>query len=530
MRSVATSRGTLEEWRALQVVLQAGEDRSWDVARVPHPLPVLQCQPSGGRLADDIAEDARRTSATQRQKLWQSMHRGTLRADCAPIGQCPPVRRLCFEAQRCVCKGDGLLLARLHRRLQAAFHQSRKDFGDLAFKTSLLGGYLVLRTRSRPIDAPAACCQQQGGGLGGHPDSDAHIGIESVWVHISAMCLRPWRPTCLIMDRCAAFDRNGLVGLRVARDSNDKPVLSWRTMWEVVAALQLSTEHVLSWYRLTALPQTTFELDPSRQRDSALGLPEQLVWRGSALEQLKRGGQRWRRTPTPRPALLDADRNMPSAAPADIDGNASVSDGEAQPEEAPAEADEPPLDDCCSSSSSSEGLGEHMVDEGLAPSLDPGSAGPERGSPGDVGRPRRRESVDEGEPGAEPIAAEHFEQALDITGIDPQGSAGGGRDCPSARATSCGRCRNAGRWQPAGTCRSRHFSRVARVARDASALCGHQHSGHALRSACRGQLPLDSQPRRERACAESWSRAAFGPSLGLVDSRPAGAVSWRACA
>lgn len=168
-----------------------------------------------------------------------------------------------------MCKWEGLLLARLHRRLQAACHQSMKDIGDLASKTSLLGGFLVLRIRSRPVDAPAACCQQQGGGLGGHPDSGAHIGIESVWVHISAMCLSPWRPTCLIMDRCAAFDRNGLVGFRVARDSNDESVLSWRTMWEVVAALQLRKEHVLSRYRLTALPQTTFELDPSRQSQCA---------------------------------------------------------------------------------------------------------------------------------------------------------------------------------------------------------------------------------------------------------------------
>jgi hypothetical protein len=83
---------------------------------------------------------------------WRSGHRCIMHRDCEPLGKVPTHRRLCWEAQGCVHKGDGRLL---HSFQSAVIQQDRrlkKHLGDKMYKLLMcMRGRFVMRLRV-PLD------------------------------------------------------------------------------------------------------------------------------------------------------------------------------------------------------------------------------------------------------------------------------------------------------------------------------------------------------------------------------------------
>ena len=378
--------------------------------QLPHTVPFLRCGVDARRVAEIAAASTSRSSVSHRRNLWDKMHQGVMHDDCRETGPCPALQKKRFDAQRCVCSGDGGVLGRFHTRLQAAFHAANKGMTTGSFRTWLCGGDLVLRLRQRSLQVPSDATDGMRGS--GSADPSPPVGDSVVgesWWHIALMYLRPWRPTFLSMRRRPPFDRAGALGLQALRSDTDPSILSWWSVWDVVAyGVNLDHSIDISWYRLVGDARTTIDIEPSKQRAVALDLPEALVWRGKANERSAR------RAPMRRGPRVAAEAEvrplLALCGPAVVGNDASLSPNEGDVEEDGAAPENPDDLPDASSTSSSESDGRPR-----------GAPGPVTPIPGMVSNPPHAAVPAPMHEGPEvddrvPFEAEHIEAVLDLIG------------------------------------------------------------------------------------------------------------------
>ena len=75
---------------------------------------------------------------------WKSTHVGVMHSPLPPLIS-KAQRRICQEAERCVCKGDGRVALRFAVKLQACFGDSAKKIGTKAFGEMTQDAKLVCR-------------------------------------------------------------------------------------------------------------------------------------------------------------------------------------------------------------------------------------------------------------------------------------------------------------------------------------------------------------------------------------------------
>lgn len=337
---------TCKEWEPLLQCASPQTSGASVLTQAAHPLPTLQHDLDHKRFAEVVAADASRSPALHRQREWDAMHRGVLSEHCEQGGRCPPVNKRCFLAQRCICSGDGVFVAKFHQRLQAAFHAAGKAMKAGEFRELLCGATLVLRVRTcggeQVADTPAADQEADA--------QDATGGTtEEEWLHIAAMNLRPWRPTFLRMQRHPPYDRSSAIGLQAVRKETGPTMLVWQTVWDAIASLvDLDARVVISWYRLLETTRAVVDLNLSKQRVVALGLSDMEVWRGKVVERLrKKQAPKWAGPKASAPRAMGASPLVP-LQPAQVDSDASISEGGAEedPDEPPEQfADQPAGDD-----------------------------------------------------------------------------------------------------------------------------------------------------------------------------------------
>ena len=107
--------------------------------------PSLSALHSPTEIVDAVSGSDKSISC--RAARWIAAHRLVCHDECPPLGAVPTRRRVCFEAQRCVCTGDGRRLAALEGRLRLAFYHYVCAMGMKSWSSMLYGGELVLRLR-----------------------------------------------------------------------------------------------------------------------------------------------------------------------------------------------------------------------------------------------------------------------------------------------------------------------------------------------------------------------------------------------
>ena len=125
-------------------------------------------------------------------------------------------------------------------------------------------------------------------GPGDPPGSDSGGDVEDLWLHISLHYDKPWRPTYLLLERRSrCTDDDDCIPLAAAghRLDNPAPALTWRTLWEVAAAVNLDAAMTLGWFRLVASPRRAVtSIRPWRLRMASLGMDAIEFWKGTEYE------------------------------------------------------------------------------------------------------------------------------------------------------------------------------------------------------------------------------------------------------
>lgn len=327
--SAEASASSLAEWTEALPLTEVMQNQSTDLVQVPHTCAMFRHQPNSF-FPQELVSTARKTSAARRAKVWAEMHEAVMAGDCDIVQGRSPQRKPCHEAQRCICRGDGIFVARLHTRLRAAFHTIGKQLSDGSFRTLLSSGRLVLRIHQRPVEHEGgALAVSDTAGDAKEPAATNSVD-EPVLLQVAAMSLRPWRPTFLVLHRHTPYDERDKLGVIAAHSESDASVLDWRTVWDVIAdMLNADKEITVSWHTFAASRRAVVEMNPLKQRIVRLIDSETVIWHGEDKERARRtrglrrvGGKGAR-------AHAKGKGKIEDAAAADIDSDASmiVSDG-----------------------------------------------------------------------------------------------------------------------------------------------------------------------------------------------------------
>ena len=127
------------------------------------------------------------TLAASLDSAWGQMHRMVENAQCPPVRGLPK-EPLCIEMGRCLCRGEGLILKRLHGRIHRAL-KLLLPFRSAARDLAMTGDYfLLLQGKGH------AAATGDSGAAAGSSTEQAETTVELAW-HMSLLYLSPWRPT-----------------------------------------------------------------------------------------------------------------------------------------------------------------------------------------------------------------------------------------------------------------------------------------------------------------------------------------------
>ena len=232
--------------------LRVGAAVEPEVVVQPSPLLAMTWERSVESVADATTLRLHRTTAEANAQRWRSLHKEIRLDDCPMLGLVPTTKRPCHEAQRCVCKGNGVQLAAAVMQFKDSLRIVEKEFPG--FRKSLKGGAMVARL-CWGVEAADAGAEGAGG------------GTAEAWFHIALFYERPIRPTFLQMERDSARDEGDLLGI-VARPPA-RNIAAWQTMWEAFGdVIDYKADAIeLTWYSLDVIPHRKMAvIRPSRQR------------------------------------------------------------------------------------------------------------------------------------------------------------------------------------------------------------------------------------------------------------------------
>eukprot|EP00971_Amphidinium_carterae_P350440 6491543-Amphidinium_carterae.1 len=118
------------------------------------------------------------------QQQWLLNHKTVECDKCEPIGDPPPQPKVCREAGRCLCSSEGTILKAIKA---SVLDNMRKRFKGKQ-RSMLMDGQVVLQLSGKSRDCS---------------NTEAHV---QHWLYVSAMYLRPFRPTYELLMPYAGED------------------------------------------------------------------------------------------------------------------------------------------------------------------------------------------------------------------------------------------------------------------------------------------------------------------------------------
>jgi len=247
----------------------------------PSPILVMNWQKPAGSVVESVVKHLDSTTVGANAKRWQSLHYEIRYSDCPPLGKVPVEQRRCHDAQRCVCKGEGLVLWRAWEQLRVCLDIAKKEMDG--FKSLLKGGDIVVRfTWSPPAQGPSDHAgPASSAGPVAHAEGSAQ---EEVWLHIGLMYAKPIRPTFLVLQREPGRDEGPYLGVRACKSPASPRSAHWATCWEALGdLLDVNSDDLsIAWYQLcTGSPRRRVLLPPAHQRVRELPISHQEVWKAA---------------------------------------------------------------------------------------------------------------------------------------------------------------------------------------------------------------------------------------------------------
>eukprot|EP00971_Amphidinium_carterae_P066172 1310632-Amphidinium_carterae.1 len=191
--------------------------------------------------------DNERQTARQRQALWEQEHLGSRASEFANIQEekLKPLTQ-CQLAEKCVCRGPGRILNRLHTQMFAAIKALCPPGPRLK---KLMSGQVIFQWLPQHLEAPRSS------------DSREASELQDIYTFVPLMYLTPWRPTFLLLRR------SGQSTFQAVIHPNHAP--HFLTTYELIAQLDSSLrwnlsvlfldsdvdEHVQLWGHFVVQPQ-----------------------------------------------------------------------------------------------------------------------------------------------------------------------------------------------------------------------------------------------------------------------------------
>ena len=211
---------------------------------------------------------------------WENDNHIFLAADSVLRPDVKTSVNLCFDAQRCVCEGQGYLQQLFRNNILNAHQQLGKLMPEKDARRLIQSNHLVYwLVFEKPLSA-----------LADDTDSnDSEFVIEYI-VQLCVQYLDRSKKSCyLFLDRFPQEDRPGCIGVTPNLEYNpefDLAMLQWKTFWEMVDVLCLGRSIItLHWCKLFADKDRSVDmLEPFRQRIKVLPLDTIVVWSGAKAE------------------------------------------------------------------------------------------------------------------------------------------------------------------------------------------------------------------------------------------------------
>ena len=203
-----------------------------------------------------------KTTQKANGERWKELHRYIRLQDVPKLGHVPSDRRRCWEAQMCLCTGDGRFTDQMMSKLLASLRICSRMNGN--FRPLLKRGHLVARFE---------CINP---GLA-HPDHPAGQpvpdDVSDVWLHVALFYERPIRPTYILMERNPDRDEAGTLGVAPWCGPHSED-LYLATQWEAFSFMNVgpnTKSWTLTWYELVCFSKRLLRpFEPRRQRVRAL--------------------------------------------------------------------------------------------------------------------------------------------------------------------------------------------------------------------------------------------------------------------
>lgn len=237
-------------------------------------------------------------------------------------------RRVCNEAERCVCAGTGALVRRIERRLTSA---TQRLLRDPYMKAKVLGGFVFVHLRANTVEGKEAEAPSGISGSGASHSDGAGAADEQppapvtpvllprcVIAHLALQYLSPFRGTFTRVTRVTTVKPQTSDGVML--QALNSP-MAWRTIWELVSTLDRKFVWDLSFWEL-------YESDTPLGREVDVAIVEvglisdhgERVWRGDG-QELPSAVKRRRRPSSREPARR---RRRRDARQDDVGGEESV--------------------------------------------------------------------------------------------------------------------------------------------------------------------------------------------------------------
>ena len=240
---------------------------------------VITHNASATAIEQVVEEEMKHKTVEDASDEWVHMHRQVMACACTPLGKVPSLRRLCLEAERCVCSTeDGKLLRVFNQRYVSADRGLKKTIGVDGYKAIVANvPRLVCRFEVHPVTRSTRIRSKT---------AEIPPVVEHRWFQVCRMRETPIvMATFVEMERLPSEDGDGVIGLKPVRLDNQWA--AWTTGWQVFASfLPLDGCIRISYFKLVVSShKRVLALMPWRQRVIKLeGYDAQEIWHGRVAE------------------------------------------------------------------------------------------------------------------------------------------------------------------------------------------------------------------------------------------------------
>ncbi|CAK0840789.1 unnamed protein product [Prorocentrum cordatum] len=266
-RSNAEADRHARDWYFIGNDASAADERPADLAIQRSMLPTAVFMRRRESVMSEVLRALDTSSVEMESAKWIAKHAHAREVDCKPLDAPRRLRRLCWEAERCICQGPAQISKTFKHKLTVVWRVVEHAVGEKLFKATMVANKYVISFSFRK--APAMCSHAV---VAGSVLEVVPAGDEvTLFFHIALHYATPWRPTFIFMDREPSQDREGCLGLSPTKELDGPDATLGRyTLSELTTACFEDSwdkrPFQVKWYELFADGRQVAQFKPALQR------------------------------------------------------------------------------------------------------------------------------------------------------------------------------------------------------------------------------------------------------------------------